>query len=59
MTIYKGYQMAYWFNEIDNPVDKNFFDNFNEFVYRYFGVITNDNWKELFLNSVSGMNKQP
>jgi hypothetical protein len=50
----QGYQMAYWFNEIENSVDRNFFDNFNEFVYRYYGVITNDNWKGVILEQSFG-----
>jgi len=50
----QGYSIAYWFNDIDNPVDKNFFDNFNEFVYRYYGVTTNDNWKGVILEQCFG-----
>ena len=50
----QGYQMAYWFNEIGNPVDRNFFDNFTEFVYKYYGVITNDNWKGVILEQSFG-----
>ncbi len=50
----QGYQMAYWFNDIDNAVDKNFFDNFNEFIYRYYGVTTNDNWKGVILEQCFG-----
>jgi hypothetical protein len=50
----QGYHMAYWFNDIDNHVDKNFFDNFNEFVYRYYGVTTYDNWKDVILEQCFG-----
>ncbi|MGB4775452.1 MAG: hypothetical protein WBP45_09790, partial [Daejeonella sp.] len=50
----QGYQMAYWFNEFDNPVDKNFFNNFNEYIYRYYGVTTNDNWKGVILEQCFG-----
>ena len=50
----QGYSIAYWFNDIDNPVDKNFFDNFNEFVYRYYGVTTNDNWKGVIFEQCFG-----
>lgn len=45
----QGYSMVYWFNEINNPVDKNFFDNFNEFVHGYYGLTTNANWKDVIL----------
>ncbi len=45
----QGYSMVYWFNEINNPVDKNFFDNFNEFVNGYYGLRTNANWKDVIL----------
>ena len=50
----QGYKMAYWFNDIDNSVDRNFFDNFNEFVYRYYGVTTNDSWKGVILEQCFG-----
>jgi hypothetical protein len=50
----QGYSIAYWFNDINNSVDKNFFDNFNEFVYRYYGVTTNDNWKGVILEQCFG-----
>lgn len=50
----QGYMMSYWFNAIDNPIDKNFFDNFNEFVYRYYGVTTNDNWSGVILDQSFG-----
>ena len=50
----QGYQMAYWFNDFDNSVDKNFFDNFNEYVYRYYGVTTNDSWKGVILEQCFG-----
>jgi hypothetical protein len=50
----QGYRMAYWFNNIDNPVDKNFFDNFTEFVYSYYGVTTNDNWRGVILEQCLG-----
>jgi hypothetical protein len=50
----QGYSIAFWFNDIENPVDKNFFDNFNEFVYRYYGVTTNDNWKGVILEQCLG-----
>ena len=50
----QGYIMSYWFNNIDNTIDKNFFDNFNEFVYRYYGVTTNDNWKGVILEQCFG-----
>jgi hypothetical protein len=50
----QGYSMSYWFNNIDNPIDKNFFDNFNEFVYHYYGVTTNDNWKGVILEQSFG-----
>lgn len=46
--------MAYWFNNIDNPIDKKFFDNFNEFVCAYHGLITNDNWKGVILEQTFG-----
>jgi DNA gyrase/topoisomerase IV subunit B len=46
----QGYKMAYWFNNVDNAIDKNFFDNFNAFVYSYYDVITNDNWRGVILN---------
>lgn len=49
-----GYRMAYWFNDIDNPIDIYFFDNFNEFVYRYYGVTTNDNWRGIILEQCFG-----
>jgi DNA gyrase/topoisomerase IV subunit B len=45
----QGYQMAYWHNNFDNPIDKNFFENFNDFVYSYYGVTTNDNWRGVIL----------
>jgi inhibitor of KinA sporulation pathway (predicted exonuclease) len=36
-------------------VDKNFFDNFNSFVYGYFGVTTtSDNWKGVILEQSFG-----
>lgn len=50
----QGYRMAYWFNDIDNHVDKHFFDNFNEFVYGYYTVTTNDNWKGVILEQSFG-----
>ena len=46
--------MAYWFNDFDNAIDKNFFDNFNEYVYRYYGVTSNDNWKGIILEQCFG-----
>ena len=45
----QGYKMAYWHNDFDNLIDKNFFDNFNDFVYSYYGVTTNDNWRGVIL----------
>ncbi len=50
----QGYQMAYWFNDIDNQLDKNFFDNFTQYVYSYYGVTTNDNWKGVILEQCFG-----
>lgn len=50
----QGYMMSYWFNDIDNPFDKNFFDNFNEFVHRYYGLTTNANWKDVILEQCFG-----
>ncbi|MDH7462163.1 hypothetical protein QEG73_12770 [Chitinophagaceae bacterium 26-R-25] len=50
----QGYRIAYWLYDNDNPVDKNFFDNFNEFVCRYYGVTTNDNWKGVILEQSFG-----
>ncbi len=50
----QGYLMSNWFNNIDNPIDKSFFDNFNDFVYRYYGVTTNDNWKGVILDQCFG-----
>jgi hypothetical protein len=49
-----GYKMAFWFNDIDNPVDKNFLDNFTNFVCLHYGVQTNDNWKSIILEQSSG-----
>ena len=46
----QGYLMAYWHNNFDNAIDKNFFDNFNEFVYNYYDVQTNDNWRGVILD---------
>ena len=46
----QGYMMAYWFNNIDNPTDRIFFDNFNDFVYSYYNVNTNDNWRGVILD---------
>jgi hypothetical protein len=50
----QGYMMSNWFNNIDNPIDKSFFDNFNDFVYRHYGVRTNDNWKGVILDQCFG-----
>jgi hypothetical protein len=50
----QGYKMAYCFNDFDNTIDKNSFDNFNEYVYRYYGVTTNDNWKGVILEQCFG-----
>ena len=50
----QGYGTAFWFNDIDNPIDKNFFDNFNEFVYNYYEVATNDSWKGVILEQCWG-----
>jgi hypothetical protein len=50
----EGYKMSYWFNDIDNLVDKTFFDNFNEFVYRYYSVTSNENWKGVILEQCFG-----
>ncbi len=49
--------MAYWFNEIDNTVDKDFNDNFTDFVYKYYGVISNANWKDVILEQNFGNEK--
>lgn len=45
----QGYLMSNWFNNIDNPIDKYFFDNFNDFVYRFYGVRNNANWRDVIL----------
>ncbi len=50
----QGYGTAFWFNDIDNPIDKNFFDNFNEFVHKYYEVNNNDNWKGVILEQCWG-----
>ena len=50
----QGYQMAYWNNKFENSVDKYFFENFNEFIYNYYGVTTNDNWKGIILGQNFG-----
>jgi hypothetical protein len=50
----QGYQMAYWFNDIDNLVDKTFFASFNQFVYSYYSVTTSDNWKGVILEQCFG-----
>jgi hypothetical protein len=50
----QGYAVSFRLNNLDNPVDKNFFDNFTEFVYRYYGVMTNDNWKGVILEQCFG-----
>jgi hypothetical protein len=50
----QGYKMAYWFNDIDNLVDKTFFASFNEFVYDYYSVTTSDDWKGVILEQCFG-----
>ena len=45
----QGYQMTYWNNSIVNSEDTHFFENFNDFVYRYYGLTSNENWKTVIL----------
>ena len=45
----QGYMMSNWFNNIQNPIDKHFFENFNDFVNSYYELKTNANWKDVIL----------
>ena len=45
----QGYQTSSWINDIKNSVDQNFFENFNDFVYSYYEITSNESWKTIIL----------
>ncbi|MES2763426.1 MAG: hypothetical protein V4677_14525 [Bacteroidota bacterium] len=53
-----GYRMALIFNQCNDTIDKDFFDNFNDFVCSYYDVNTNSGWSHLILEQTFGNEEQ-
>lgn len=49
-----GYRMAIIFNKCNDQIDKDFFDNFNDFVCSYYDINTNSGWSNLILEQTFG-----
>jgi hypothetical protein len=45
----QGYKMAFWINNIENAIDRDFFDSFNDFVCNYYNVELCCDWKSIIL----------